>query len=91
VIDGGLTVLSRAPKPASSRLYKRLYRRFEHELPFSGGPPAEVLVAFLEDRGVADVSVEPLMDAALWGRPPRYQRYVVTGRKPLDADLPANA
>jgi ubiquinone/menaquinone biosynthesis C-methylase UbiE len=57
------------------------YRRIEAQLPFSGGPPAERLVAFLEERGLRDVAVEPLMSPALWGERPQFPRYLVVGKR----------
>jgi ubiquinone/menaquinone biosynthesis C-methylase UbiE len=57
------------------------YWRLEVQLPFSGGPPASRLVSFLEANSVNDVSAEPLMNPTLWGEPPQFPRYVVTGTR----------
>jgi hypothetical protein len=57
----------------------------ERELPFSGGPTASRLAAFLEANSVQDVAVEYLMDATLWGGPPEFPRYLVTGIRGSEA------
>jgi ubiquinone/menaquinone biosynthesis C-methylase UbiE len=58
------------------------YRQLlQASLPFSGGPPAEKLVAFLETLGLKDLTVEPLMNPVLWGGGPVYSRYLVVGRR----------
>jgi ubiquinone/menaquinone biosynthesis C-methylase UbiE len=58
------------------------YHQLQAQLPFSGGPSAEKLVAFLETLGLKDLTVEPLMDPVLWGDGPQYPRYLVVGRRP---------
>ncbi|MFN2459458.1 MAG: class I SAM-dependent methyltransferase [Candidatus Velthaea sp.] len=63
------------------KLYVEKYRQIESELPFSGGPPAERLVAFLSAHGVANVSLEPLMSRELWEETPRFPRYLVVGNR----------
>jgi ubiquinone/menaquinone biosynthesis C-methylase UbiE len=65
------------------KLYAREYRQLEARLPFSGGPPAERLTSFLEQQGVHDVTLEPLMDPVLWGEAPRFPRYLVVGRRAM--------
>ena len=57
------------------------YQQLQAQLPFSGGPPAEKLVAFLEMLGLKDLTVEPLMNPVLWGDGPQYSRYLVVGRR----------
>jgi ubiquinone/menaquinone biosynthesis C-methylase UbiE len=61
----------------------RTYSRLELELPFSGGPSAEVLARFLEANSVHDITVEPLMDPTLWGEGDsvEYPRYVAIGTR----------
>jgi ubiquinone/menaquinone biosynthesis C-methylase UbiE len=75
VIEVGAALVSR------SRGSYRRYRRIEVQLPFSGGAPAQRLVAFLQANGVHDVVVEPLMDPTLWGEAPRFPRYLVAGTR----------
>lgn len=60
------------------------YGEIHDQLPFFGGEPGDGLAAFLREMGVADVAVEPLMDPVLWHEPPKYPRYVVSGRKQAD-------
>jgi 2-polyprenyl-3-methyl-5-hydroxy-6-metoxy-1,4-benzoquinol methylase len=67
------------------KLYAREYRHLQAQLPFSGGPPAQRLMAFLEERGFTGVTLEPLMNPALWEEMPRFPRYLVVARKPLSA------
>jgi len=57
----------------------RDYHRLEYELPFSGGPTEARLTSFLKANSVREVAVEPLADAALWGGPPDFPRYLATG------------
>jgi ubiquinone/menaquinone biosynthesis C-methylase UbiE len=64
----------------------RRYRRIEVQLPFSGGPSAKRLVAFLQDNHLDDLVVEPLMDPMLWGEVPRFPRYLVAGTRPSAAE-----
>jgi ubiquinone/menaquinone biosynthesis C-methylase UbiE len=63
------------------RLLNRRYNRLETQLPFSGGPTAAELAAFLEANAVRDIVVEPLMDPSLWGEPPRFPRYLAAGTR----------
>jgi ubiquinone/menaquinone biosynthesis C-methylase UbiE len=68
------------------RLLSKQYWRLEAELPFSGGIEATRLAEFLEAHGLQDVAVEPLMDAVLWGEPPKFPRYLATGvRSPAES------
>jgi SAM-dependent methyltransferase len=67
------------------RLFRRRYRRIARNLPFSGGPPAERLAAFLAAQGLRDVVEEPLMDPTLWGEMPQFPRYLVSGTRQLVA------
>jgi ubiquinone/menaquinone biosynthesis C-methylase UbiE len=64
------------------KLYAREYRELERKLPFSGGPQAERLTAFLSSRGLRDVTYEPLMSPELWEEVPRFPRYLVVATKP---------
>jgi ubiquinone/menaquinone biosynthesis C-methylase UbiE len=80
VIDVGVKVVT-----VGKRGSYRRYRRIETQLPFSGGPTAERLAAFLEANDLHDVVTEPLMDPTLWGEEPRYERYLVVGAR-LSAD-----
>jgi ubiquinone/menaquinone biosynthesis C-methylase UbiE len=58
------------------------YRQLlQARLPFSGGPPAEKLVTFLETLGLKDLTVEPLMNPVLWGDGRQYPRYLVVGSR----------
>jgi ubiquinone/menaquinone biosynthesis C-methylase UbiE len=75
-IDGCAALASR------SRASYRRYRRVEAQLPFSGGPSAKRLVAFLQENRVHDLMLEPLMDPVLWGEVPRFSRYLVAGTRP---------
>jgi ubiquinone/menaquinone biosynthesis C-methylase UbiE len=74
-IDGGAALASR------SRASYRRYRRIEAQLPFSGGPSAKRLVAFLQENRLHDLVLEPLMDPVLWGEIPRFPRYLVSGAR----------
>jgi SAM-dependent methyltransferase len=57
------------------------YHHLQSQLPFSGGPSVEKLVAFLETQGLKELTVEPLMNPVLWGNGPQYPRYLVVGRR----------
>jgi ubiquinone/menaquinone biosynthesis C-methylase UbiE len=65
-----------------TRFLRRRYRRVELELPFSGGASSDRLVELLERFSVRNISVEPLMSPALWGAPPEYPRYLISGTRP---------
>ena len=65
-----------------TRILRRRYRRVESELPFSGGPSADRLVELLERLSVRNIGVEPLMSPALWGEPPQFPRYLISGIRP---------
>jgi ubiquinone/menaquinone biosynthesis C-methylase UbiE len=67
----------------------RRYRRIAAQLPFSGGPSAQRLAAFLRDRGLHDVEVQPLMDPILWGETPQFPRYLVVGGRSLLTETPS--
>ena len=60
------------------------YHHIQAQLPFSGGPSAEQLLAFLETQGLRDLTVEPLMSPVLWGDGSQYPRYLVVGRRERD-------
>jgi len=74
-VHAGLSLVSVGRKHWNALKYERVYA----QLPFSGGPPADRLVAFLEAQGLHDVKLEPLMSPALWGETPRWPRYLVVG------------
>ncbi|MGE5675898.1 MAG: class I SAM-dependent methyltransferase [Mycobacterium leprae] len=57
------------------------YGRIHTHFPFFGGALGDKVAAFLQSCGVQDVQVEPLMAPDLWHEPPRYPRYLVSGRK----------
>ncbi len=81
-MEAGTPLLSRIGGSYARRwLGGRRYRRIEAQLPFSGGPPAGELAAFLEANGVRDVVVRSLMDDALWGETPRFPRYLAAGTR----------
>jgi ubiquinone/menaquinone biosynthesis C-methylase UbiE len=65
-----------------TKLLNYKYRVLQAQLPFSGGPSADRLAAFLAANSVADVTVEPLMDPTLWGEEPAFPRYLATGIRP---------
>jgi ubiquinone/menaquinone biosynthesis C-methylase UbiE len=64
------------------RVRRRRYRRVELELPFSGGPSVDRLVELLERLSVFNIAAEPLMNPALWGEPPQFPRYLISGSRP---------
>lgn len=82
VIETGASLLKRGAS------YRR-YRRIEAQLPFSGGPSAERLTAFLQAEGLRDVEVEPLMDPILWAETPQFPRYLVVGGRSLVTEAPS--
>jgi 2-polyprenyl-3-methyl-5-hydroxy-6-metoxy-1,4-benzoquinol methylase len=81
IVDAALSIISSTTGRKRWKLYQRKYRRIEAQLPFSGGPPAEVLVEFLQSHGMHDVTLEPLMSEALWGEVPPFPRYLALGRR----------
>jgi ubiquinone/menaquinone biosynthesis C-methylase UbiE len=60
------------------------YAAVHGSLPLFGGVPGEELANLLRAWRFVDVSVTPLMDAALWTETPSHPRYVVTGRRRAD-------
>ncbi|MBI4498086.1 MAG: class I SAM-dependent methyltransferase [Chloroflexi bacterium] len=62
------------------------YAEIYGQLPFSTDRSSERLTAFLQDQGVVDLVVEPLMDPVLWGSANTGQRYAIIGRKPRYRD-----
>ena len=60
------------------------YATVHASLPLFGGVPGEELAALLRTWQFVDVTVTPLMDAALWTETPSHPRYVVIGRRPVD-------
>ena len=79
---GGLLVLIEGIFEMSDRT---VYPQFAAQLPLYGGRPGEELVALLVAEGFRDTAVRPLMDAALWLEMPTRPRFMVTGRRPLQA------
>jgi ubiquinone/menaquinone biosynthesis C-methylase UbiE len=65
----------------AKRFLRRRYRRVERELPFSGGPSVHHVVKLLERLSVSNIGVEPLMNPALWGEPPPFPRYLISGSR----------
>jgi len=61
------------------RLYAKQYRLIQAQLPFSGGAPADRLRHAMQQQGLRETQIEPLMNPALWGEIPPYPRYAVTG------------
>ena len=81
IIDAGIGLAARCTGRGLWRLYQRKYARYEALLPFSGGLPPDELASFLREQGLQDVTVEPLDHRALWREPPKFPRYLVTGRR----------
>jgi ubiquinone/menaquinone biosynthesis C-methylase UbiE len=76
---GGLR--SRRDRVAPNEDEEARYQEAHVRLPFYGGPSAAQLTALLEGQGLRDVTVEPLMSAALWGRIPPHLRYLAVARR----------
>lgn len=81
IVDAVLGFICRCAGRGYWRLYWRKYQRIDAQLPFSGGPPPEQLADFLRTQGLRDVSVQPLMNEALWGEKPPTQRYLVSATR----------
>jgi ubiquinone/menaquinone biosynthesis C-methylase UbiE len=62
-----------------------VYPTLQAQLPLYGGRAGEELAALLEAEGFVQTTVRPLMDAALWLEAPSRPRFMVTGRRPVDA------
>jgi ubiquinone/menaquinone biosynthesis C-methylase UbiE len=77
--DAALTMASYIVGRKHWRLYARQYRVIQAQLPFSGGAPADRLLHAMQQQGLCETRIEPLMDPALWGETPPYPRYAVTG------------
>jgi hypothetical protein len=58
------------------------YAAIHDRLPLFGGSPSEALAEMVRGMGFVEVSVRPLMDAALWHEVPRHSRYAVLARSP---------
>ena len=58
-----------------------VYADIQAQLPFYGGHPSDELVTCLATEGFVDTAGAPLMDAALWTEPPRFPRFMVTGKR----------
>jgi ubiquinone/menaquinone biosynthesis C-methylase UbiE len=80
-LKDAIVEISRRTGIGAQRFRRRRYRRVEVELPFSGGPSADRLVGLLERLSVGEIEVVSLMDAALWGEPPPFPRYLVSGTR----------
>ena len=57
------------------------YASIVDALPLYGGRPSTELRRYLVAAGFAAVTVEPLMDTALWGSQPDRERYALIGRR----------
>jgi len=79
---GGLLVLIEGIFEMSDRT---VYPDLEAQLPLYGGRPGEELARLLAAEGLTETAVRPLMDAALWLETPTRPRFMVTGRRPLQA------
>jgi ubiquinone/menaquinone biosynthesis C-methylase UbiE len=79
---GGLLILIEGIFEMSDRT---IYSQLEAQLPLYGGRPGEELASLLEAEGCVQTAVRPLMDAALWLETPTRPRFMVTGRRPIDA------
>jgi ubiquinone/menaquinone biosynthesis C-methylase UbiE len=79
ISDIALTAASCIAGRKHWRLYAKQYRRIQAQLPFSGGAPADRLLYDMQQQGLRETRIEPLMDPALWGEIPPYPRYAVTG------------
>jgi hypothetical protein len=53
------------------------YQEIRDTLPFYGGAPAADLSESVRLAGFSSVSIEPLMDAVLWGGPVERERYAL--------------
>jgi SAM-dependent methyltransferase len=62
------------------------YQTVHASLPLFGGVPGEELANLLRAWDFADVTVEPLMDPALWTETPSHPRYVVIGRRAVEGE-----
>lgn len=53
------------------------YQPIAQNLPFYGGIESERLIDYFAAEGYRDTTVEPLMDAVLWGKQPDKPRYLI--------------
>jgi ubiquinone/menaquinone biosynthesis C-methylase UbiE len=58
------------------------YAQIRDALPLFGGRPSAQLAALVAAAGLNPVTVEPLMDSALWGGAPEAERYAVLATRP---------
>jgi SAM-dependent methyltransferase len=79
---GGLLILIEGIFEMSDRT---IYPQLEAQLPLYGGRPGGELATLLGVEGFVQTAVRPLMDAALWLETPTRPRFMVTGRRPIDA------
>lgn len=56
------------------------YERVHDSLPLFDGRSGGALRALLASHGIRDVATEPLLDPVLWGREPRHDYVLVSGR-----------
>jgi ubiquinone/menaquinone biosynthesis C-methylase UbiE len=79
---GGLLVLIEGIFEMSDRT---VYPDLEAQLPLYGGRSGEELAMLLAAEDLRETAVKPLMDAALWLAMPMRPRFMVTGRRSLQA------
>jgi ubiquinone/menaquinone biosynthesis C-methylase UbiE len=79
---GGLLVLIEGIFEMSDRT---VYPDLEAQLPLYGGRSGEELARLLAAEDLRETAVKPLMDAALWLEMPTRPRFMVTGRRSLQA------
>ena len=81
LVETPLSAGARIRGKKSETLQARKYHRIQAQLPFSGGPPQDVLTELLSASGVRNVETRPLMDARYWGEEPRFDRFIVVGER----------
>ncbi len=62
------------------------YNQIYDCLPLFGGRPSSEMTRLVRAHGFASVSVEPLMDPALWTAPPDHPCYLLTARETGDGE-----
>lgn len=58
------------------------YEHVHDDLPMYDGRPPDELREVLAERGLSNVTYEPLMDATLWGQEPHHDYYTMSGTVP---------
>jgi ubiquinone/menaquinone biosynthesis C-methylase UbiE len=76
---GGRVVLIEGDWRRGSARRTDEYAQIEYALPLYGGRPASMLRDLLTAAGYVNLTVEPLMESALWGTPPERERYALLG------------